>query len=94
MNMTKEEVLEKIGSDEYSALDSIADLIPHDYWEDREFVSSVVSKCGGALKLVPDALRTEELCVAAFEHPGIEEILSYVPETLRTKKICTEEKVI
>jgi hypothetical protein len=87
MYLTKEEVIKKLENDEYG-MDSIADFIPYDYWEDREFVSAVVSKCGGALKLAPDALKTEELCLAAFKHPGIEAILKFVPEKLRTEKVC------
>jgi hypothetical protein len=48
---------------------------------------------GVALKYVPDALKTPDMCLAAVKAParycyGIEAVLSYVPEALRTPDLC------
>ncbi len=45
-------------------------------------------KNGMALKCVPEALRTPELCAAAVRRCGL--ALQWVPETLKTPGLCAE----
>ena len=47
---------------------------------------TAVKKNGQALQCIPEAMKTETLCLAAVQQDG--EALRYVPEALKTEALC------
>jgi hypothetical protein len=55
-------------------------------WNDLSFWLAAVRQNGNALKLVPENLKTAEMCLAAVQKNG--EALYYVPKVLKTAELC------
>ncbi|MDR1802654.1 MAG: DUF4116 domain-containing protein, partial [Treponema sp.] len=54
----------------------------------EEEALAAVRQDGGALRYVPDELKTTEMCLKAFKHDPL--AFLFVPERLKTQELCLE----
>ena len=67
-------------------LKSAQKIIEEGRKKDSEEYLTAVKKNGQALQCIPEAMKTETLCLAAVQQDG--EALRYVPEALKTEALC------